>query len=59
MTDARDPGPQAETVLLTALPPEDTARGRTAPGEEQETDLEPAQLSWPNLSTFKLSFYIE
>ena len=56
MTDARDPGQQAETVLLAALPLEDTARGRTALGEEQESDLKPAQLSRPTLSTFNCHF---
>ena len=56
MTEARDPGQQAETVLLAALPPEDTAIGRTARGEEQESDLEPAQLSRPTLCTFNCHF---
>ena len=56
MTEARDPGQQAETVLLAALPLEDTARGRTAPEEEQESDLEPAQLSRPTLCTFNCLF---
>ena len=56
MTEARDPGQQAETVLLAALPLEDKARGRTAPEEEQESDLKPAQLSRPTLCTFNCLF---
>ena len=40
MTDFLDLGQEMKIVLLTAPPPEDTARGVTVPEEEQESDLD-------------------